>query len=87
MLCAFFWESLESRTELVIANISMISINTVLIIYEAHKSRLRCLTWILIWFMFTAFQRDAFDRKNPLTLSAVAFAFRLVMQGPKKAVK
>jgi len=74
-----YWEVIEATRALEVANILVTSANAVLIVYETHSQPCLCVTWTSMWTTFIAYHHQTLDRKNPLTISALAFAFRLVM--------
>jgi hypothetical protein len=75
----FHWESLEPNNLLASVNVAAIVTNTVLIVLETRRSRTLCCMWTVGWGLCIAWNLSALQIKNPVTISAMGFALRLVM--------
>ena len=78
-LGAFYWDKQLPSLELQIANWIVTAVNVCFIFYETRtRTIFRCI-WMAVVVSFSAVQYKTLAEKNPVALSGVAFAFRLVM--------
>ena len=80
-LGSFFWDKQSPSFKLQVANGVVTAVNICFIFYETQRwSRVVLrFVWIAVAVSFSAVQYNTLAEKNPVALSGVAFAFRLVM--------